>query len=91
MYEYCEKHSLPVERCGKLVVACNEEEHAQVKKLYRQGTANGVKGLKIINSDEVTELEPNVRAYSALYSPNTGIVNYWLVGQCIANELKKSG
>lgn len=54
MYEYCEEHSLPVERCGKLVVACNEQEHTQVEKLYRQGTANGVKGLKIMNSDEVT-------------------------------------
>ncbi|KAI9336041.1 FAD dependent oxidoreductase [Pilaira anomala] len=91
MYEYCEKHDLPVERCGKLVVACNEKEHEQVEKLYHQGTANGVKGLKIINSEEVTELEPNVKAYSALYSPNTGIVNYWLVSQCIANELRKSG
>lgn len=53
MYEYCEKHDLPVERCGKLVVACNEKEHEQVEKLYHQGTANGVKGLKIINSEEV--------------------------------------
>ncbi|GAN00704.1 L-2-hydroxyglutarate dehydrogenase [Mucor ambiguus] len=91
MYKYCEEHQLPVERCGKLVVACNEKEHEQVEKLYRQGTANGVKGLKIIYSKEITELEPNVRAYSALYSPNTGIVNYWLVSQCIANELRKSG
>ncbi|KAI7907832.1 FAD dependent oxidoreductase [Cokeromyces recurvatus] len=91
MYAYCEEHNLPVERCGKLVVACNEKEHEQVEKLYRQGTANGVKGLKIIYSKEITELEPNVKAYSALYSPNTGIVNYWLVGQCIANELRKSG
>ncbi|KAG2204125.1 hypothetical protein INT47_011608 [Mucor saturninus] len=91
MYQYCEDNNLPVERCGKLVVACNEKEHAQVEKLYRQGTANGVKGLKIINSDEITELEPNVKAYSALLSPNTGIVNYWLVSQCIAKELRKSG
>ncbi|KAI9473989.1 MAG: FAD dependent oxidoreductase [Benjaminiella poitrasii] len=91
MYAYCQEHDLPVERCGKLVVACNEKEHEQVEKLYRQGTANGVKGLKIIYSDEITELEPNVKAYSALYSPNTGIVNYWLVGQSIANELRKSG
>lgn len=57
MYKYCEEHDLPVERCGKLVVACNEKEHEQVEKLYRQGTANGVKGLKIINSKEVTYQE----------------------------------
>lgn len=63
MYKYCEKHDLPVERCGKLVVACNEKEHEQVEKLYRQGTANGVKGLKIIYSKEV-----NVDACVCVYS-----------------------
>lgn len=56
MYAYCDEHDLPVERCGKLVVACNEKEHEQVEKLYRQGTANGVQGLKIINSKEVNSL-----------------------------------
>ncbi|KAI8973753.1 FAD dependent oxidoreductase [Mycotypha africana] len=91
MYAYCEEHKLPVQRCGKLVVACNPEEHKQVEKLYRQGTANGVKGLEIIDSKQITELEPNVKAYSALYSPNTGIVNYWLVGQSLADEIRKSG
>lgn len=55
MYEYCEQHNLPVERCGKLVVACDEQEHKQVEKLYRQGTANGVKDLKIIYNKEVTK------------------------------------
>ncbi|CAO3651836.1 unnamed protein product [Mucor hiemalis] len=91
MYAYCEEHGLPVERCGKLVVACNEKEHEQVEKLYRQGTANGVKGLEIIYDKEITEMEPNVKAYSALHSPNTGIVNYWLVSQSMADEIKKSG
>ncbi|KAI8988675.1 FAD dependent oxidoreductase [Pilobolus umbonatus] len=91
MYEYCENNQLPVERCGKLIVACNKKEHKQVEKLYQQGVANGVEGLEILNSEQVSQLEPNVKAYSALNSPNTGIVNYWLVGQCIANELRKTG
>ncbi|ORX86398.1 FAD dependent oxidoreductase [Basidiobolus meristosporus CBS 931.73] len=91
MYKYCEDHGLPVERCGKLVVAVNEKEHAQVEKLYRQGTANGVKGLKILDGEQVKEYEPNVRAYSALYSPNTGIVDFGLVAQNLAQEIKDSG
>lgn len=60
MYAYCEEHELPVERCGKLVVACNENEHQQVEKLFRQGTANGVQGLKIIYDEEV-DLYANLR------------------------------
>ncbi|KAG2225685.1 hypothetical protein INT45_012157 [Circinella minor] len=91
MYKYCEENDLPAERCGKLIVACNEEEHAQVEKLYKQGTANGVKDLEIIYKDEIKKLEPNVDAYSALNSPNTGITNFWLVSQCLANEIRQSG
>ncbi|KAK9768161.1 hypothetical protein K7432_001408 [Basidiobolus ranarum] len=91
MYKYCEDRGLPVERCGKLVVAVNESEHAQVEKLYNQGTANGVKGLEILHGPEVQKYEPNVRAYSALYSPNTGIVDYGLVAQNLAEEIKDSG
>lgn len=36
-------------------------------------------------------MEPNVDGYSALHSPNTGIINYWLVSQNILKELRDSG
>lgn len=68
MYAYCEEHGLPVERCGKLVVACNEKEHEQVEKLYRQGTANGVKGLKIIYDKEVCHFRNVFSSTTTLYS-----------------------
>lgn len=40
---------------------------------------------------QIKKLEPNVVAYSALYSPNTGITDYGLVAQCIANEIMQTG
>lgn len=120
MYEYCKQNQLPVERCGKLIVAVNEKEHKEVERLYEIATLNGVKDLQVLNSEEVCDylrkefslmidsaltflflllllllqirqLEPNVVAYSALYSPNTGITDYGLVAQCIANEIVQSG
>ncbi|KAI8073994.1 FAD dependent oxidoreductase-domain-containing protein [Gongronella butleri] len=91
MYEYCKEHQLPVERCGKLIVAVNEKEHKTVEKLLETATINGVKDLQILNSEEIRKLEPNVVAYSALYSPNTGITDFGLVAQCIANEIVQTG
>ncbi|ORX62553.1 DAO-domain-containing protein [Hesseltinella vesiculosa] len=91
MYEYCKEHQLPVERCGKLIVAVNEKEHKQVEHLMKVATMNGAKDLEILNSDEIRQLEPNVVAYSALYSPNTGITDFGLVAQCIANEIVQTG
>ncbi|ORZ15649.1 FAD dependent oxidoreductase [Absidia repens] len=91
MYKYAEKHQLPVQRCGKLVVAATKAEHAEVEKLYRQGVANGVKDLEIVYRDQIKKMEPNVDGYSALHSPNTGIINYWLVSQCLLKEIRSSG
>ncbi|KAI9352428.1 FAD dependent oxidoreductase-domain-containing protein [Pilaira anomala] len=91
MYEYCKQNQLPVERCGKLIVAVDDKEHKQVERLMEIATLNGVKDLQILNSEEIKKLEPNVVAYSALYSPNTGITDFGLVSQCIANEIMQTG
>lgn len=44
--------------------------------LYERGIANGVKGLQILNKEEVRAMEPNVsdQVIAALYAPTGGIV-----------------
>ncbi|GAB5593067.1 hypothetical protein Unana1_07967 [Umbelopsis nana] len=91
MYKFCEDNKLPAIRCGKMIVATTPEEHKQVEKLYQRGNANGVKGLEIFDGKKVSEMEPNIRAYSALYSPNTGIVDYGLVSDAIAQQILDTG
>lgn len=56
MYEYCKQNQLPVERCGKLIVAVDDKEHKQVERLMEIATLNGVKDLQILNSEEVCAL-----------------------------------
>ena len=92
MYKYCAEKRLPHDRVGKLIVAANEKEHEQVKLLYERGTANGVQGLRILTGAEVREKEPNVSAaFSALWSPNTGIVDYALVARSLADDIIETG
>lgn len=74
-YEICERNNIPCEKLGKLIVACEREEVKELERLLQNGKANGVLGLKILTSREIKELEPNIRAVAALYSPNTGIVD----------------
>ena len=75
LYEYCEKHSIPHSRLGKLIIASDEPEITDLQELYENGIQNGVKGLAIIGKDEINKMEPNVNAVAALYSPNTGIID----------------
>ena len=66
----------PFQRIGSLVICLSEEEMPGLQKLYDKGIANGVKGLKILNREEVLEMEPNItdNVYVALYAPTAGIV-----------------
>eukprot|EP01065_Artemidia_motanka_P006971 TRINITY_DN1340_c2_g1_i4.p1 TRINITY_DN1340_c2_g1~~TRINITY_DN1340_c2_g1_i4.p1 ORF type:complete len:527 (+),score=167.34 TRINITY_DN1340_c2_g1_i4:94-1581(+) len=91
MYEYAEQKGIPCERVGKLICAPSEAEHHQVEELYRRGVANGVEGLRVLNREQVKEIEPNVDVHSALDSPNTGIIDYGVVARQLAADLEAGG
>ena len=91
MYEFARTRGIPHARCGKLIVASTAAEHAEVEKLFANGTANGVQGLRVLDSAGVRELEPAVSAYSALWSPNTGVIDYAVVARHLAEEILRSG
>ncbi|EDQ87294.1 uncharacterized protein MONBRDRAFT_27529 [Monosiga brevicollis MX1] len=91
MYEYCGQNNLPHRRCGKMIVASTPDQDHWVKTLYERGNQNGVKGLEILNSQQIQEREPAVRGSSALWSPNTGIVDFAAVARHMAKELLATG
>eukprot|EP00756_Hemistasia_phaeocysticola_P048930 Hpha_TRINITY_DN23349_c0_g1::TRINITY_DN23349_c0_g1_i1::g.96899::m.96899/K00109/L2HGDH; 2-hydroxyglutarate dehydrogenase len=91
MYDYAEKKGIPHERVGKLICAPTAAEHEKVEELYRKGTANGVEGLRVLYRDEIRKLEPNVDVYSALDSPNTGIIDFGDVARQLQRDLVSLG
>ena len=74
LYEFCETHGIAHQRTGKLIVASDEHQVDALEALRARGEANGVLGLRIVDSAFIRAREPNVRAVAALYSPNTGII-----------------
>ncbi|MGN6792695.1 MAG: L-2-hydroxyglutarate oxidase [Streptosporangiaceae bacterium] len=91
MYEFCEQNAIPVERCGKLIVAVRREELPRLDDLEARARANGVPGLRRIDADEITEIEPECRGLAALHSPATGIVDFAAVARAIERELRDKG
>jgi glycerol-3-phosphate dehydrogenase len=77
--EFCKKHNVPHRTTGKLVVAKDAHEEADLLALKKKGEDNGVEGLKLIDSAGIRAREPHVRGYVALDVPSTGI--------CSAEEL----
>jgi len=91
MYEYCEQHAIAHERCGKLIVALEEDEIARLDELEARGVANAVPGLRRVGGTEITDIEPNAVGREALHAPNTGVVDYAAVARCLAKDLEADG
>ena len=66
----------PMKKNGSLVIASNQNEIEILNDLMKRGETNGVKNLKILNKEELFEMEPaiNPDAIAALYSPDAGNV-----------------
>jgi L-2-hydroxyglutarate oxidase LhgO len=75
LYELCEKYSIPYANCGKFIVATDDEETAQLEKVLATATANGARGVRIVEEKEIRDMEPRVYAKAAVYSPSSGIVD----------------
>jgi L-2-hydroxyglutarate oxidase LhgO len=74
LYRFCAEHQVPHARCGKLIIAADEHEVAELDRLLAVGHANGVSSLVRVDGAFVRAKEPNVRAVGALWSPDTGIL-----------------
>src|SRR5215210_1453276 len=46
LYEFCQAHGVPHRRCGKLIVAAEDEEIETLETLQGWGETNGVEGLR---------------------------------------------
>ncbi|WP_448588129.1 L-2-hydroxyglutarate oxidase [Thermocrinis sp.] len=86
--EFCEERGIKVNKCGKVVVAKNEEELETLYELKRRGDINGVE-LYLITEKELKDIEPNAKTYKhAIFSPNTATVEPLEVLKALERELK---
>lgn len=73
--EFCRRHDVPFERCGKVVVAVDAGEIPRLAEIARRAEANGV-AFEAVGPERLRELEPAARGVRALHVPETGIVDY---------------
>jgi L-2-hydroxyglutarate oxidase len=76
MVEFCSRHGVRYEICGKLIVATNSEEATRLDELLARGVANGLLGLRLLGREAMLEIEPHVGGVRALHVPSAGITDY---------------
>ena len=91
LINFCRRHEIPFDLCGKIVVATDKEELPLLDNLYRRGEQNGLGGLKMLHKEALREYEPHVNGISGFFVPQTGIVDYRMVAQKYGDEVRKLG
>ncbi|MCF0186062.1 MAG: NAD(P)/FAD-dependent oxidoreductase [Bacteroidaceae bacterium] len=76
MEELSKELDFSFKKIGSLVVCLHEEDRPALEALYERGVKNGVKELRIVEREELVEMEPNIadEAVCALWAPTAGIV-----------------
>lgn len=88
---YCDERGIPVLRCGKVVVATDASEVGRLEELHRRSLANGVPRAELIGPERLQEIEPHVAGVRALHSPETSVVDFSLVAEAYADDVRAAG
>jgi L-2-hydroxyglutarate oxidase len=89
LIDFCTENHIPFDLCGKLVVASDESEIGELDKLYNRGLENGLTQNTIIEKDRIKDFEPNLRGVKAIHVPYTGIIDYSIVCNKLADLIKE--
>ena len=89
----CAEVDAPYGQPGAMVLAFNEDERPTIEKLYEQGIANGVPEVRVIEREEILELEPNVNpdVVCALYVPTSGLTSPYELTCALADHAAVNG
>ena len=91
MYAYAAERGIPHRRCGKLIVATQPEQVAQLQAIRLKAAANGVNDLVLLSREEARALEPQLECVAALHSPSTGIVDSHAFMLALQGDLENAG
>ena len=89
--DFCEEYGIAYDMCGKLIVATDDSEVPQLEELFKRGTENGAEGLRMVDREEIKDIEPYSAGVKAILSPNTGIIDYFEVSQAYATRMRENG
>ena len=87
---FCHRHRIPYEQCGKLLVATSDIEYNRMLDLLQRCHKNDIEA-ELIDAGRLREMEPNIAGLGAIYVKATGIVDYRLVSEKMADCFRDAG
>ena len=87
---FCQKNGIPFEQCGKLLVACNDNEYERMEALFKRCHENQL-DVEWLDADQLKVREPNISGIGGILVKATGIVDYQLITTKMAEQFVAIG
>jgi len=91
LLHFCQENDVPYEICGKIIVATSAAEIPRLKTLFERGQGNGLHGLRLLNREEIRQIEPYAAGIQGIHVPGTGIIDYAKVSEKYAEIITSRG
>jgi L-2-hydroxyglutarate oxidase LhgO len=91
LYDYCAARNVGHKRCGKLLVATNAAQAAELPGIIAKAAHNGVTDLSLLTREQARALEPALECVAAIHSPSTGIVDSHALMLALQGDLENAG
>ena len=88
--EFAAAHGIPVDVCGKLLVATDSAEAARMDALYERARDNAVE-VERLDAAQLRRREPHIRGVGALHVPSTGIVDFRVIARAMGESIRAAG
>jgi L-2-hydroxyglutarate oxidase LhgO len=91
LYDYCAQRGIGHSRCGKLIVATDASQVAQLQAIVAKAAANGVRDLVLISREQAMAMESQLECVAAVHSPSTGIVDSHALMLSLQGDIENAG
>jgi L-2-hydroxyglutarate oxidase len=91
LIRFCDQEDIPYDLCGKVIVATSEAELPTLNMLHERGVTNGLKGLRMLEPEEIHEIEPHVKGIKGIRVPQTGIIDFTEVTLKYGQKIRENG
>lgn len=88
---YLVRNGLPYRECGQLIVAQNTDEAERLDDIVRRARDAGVPGVRMLDREQMREVEPQVRGVAALHSPHTAMTDFVALAEALAADVTAAG
>ena len=88
---FAREHNIAYEICGKVILATDEKELANLERIFRNGVENGIEGIEKIGPAEIKRIEPFCNGIAGIKVSCTGIIDFMVVAEKLGRLIEEKG